>query len=192
MDLKRIIAYSSVAHMNLITLGLFSFNVIGLEGAVIQSISHGFVSSAMFILIGTLYERYHSRTLYYYGGLSHMTPIFSIVLLVFTLANIALPGTSSFIGEFMVLCGIYQMNTLCGLISTTSVIFSGAYGLWLYNRIVFGNLKIFNTILYKDLNLKEFAILLPLIFLIIFIGVYPTYIINYIHLNVISLFTVFL
>ncbi len=189
MDLKRIIAYSSVAHMNLITLGLFSFNVIGLEGAVIQSISHGFVSSAMFILIGTLYDRYHSRSLYYYGGLCHMTPVFSVILLVFTLANIALPGTSSFIGEFMVLCGIYQANILCCLFSTTSVIFSGAYGLWLYNRIVFGNLKIFNTILYSDLNFKEFAMLLPLAFLILFIGVYPSYIINYIHLDVLLLFT---
>jgi proton-translocating NADH-quinone oxidoreductase chain M len=192
VDLKRIIAYSSVAHMNLITLGIFSFNVIGLEGAVIQSISHGFVSSALFILIGILYEKYHSRSLYYYGGLCHMTPIFSIVLLLFTLANIALPGTSSFIGEFMVLCGIYQSSMLCCLFATLGVIFSGAYSLWLYNRIVFGNLKTFNTILYSDLNLKEFVILMPLAFFVFFIGVYPNFIVNYIHLSVSLLFSCFI
>jgi NADH-quinone oxidoreductase subunit M len=191
IDLKRIIAYSSVAHMNLITLGLFSFNTIGLEGAVVQSISHGFVSSAMFILIGILYDRYHSRSLYYYGGLCHMTPIFSVIFLIFTLANIALPGTSSFVGEFLILCGIYQVNTLCCLFSTTSVIFSGAYGLWLYNRIAFGNLKIFNTLLYKDINFKEFVIIFPLILLVLLIGIYPSYIINYIHLDILLLFTSF-
>ena len=111
-DLKRIIAYSSVAHMNLVTLGIFSFNSIGLEGAVLQSISHGFVSGAMFLLIGVLYDRYHSRFLYYYGGLVHMMPVYSIFLLIFTMANIALPGTSSFVGEFLLLTGIYKTNVL--------------------------------------------------------------------------------
>ena len=182
-DLKRIIAYSSVAHMNLVTLGIFSFNIIGIEGAIIQSISHGFVAGAMFLLVGILYDRYHSRLLYYYGGLVHMMPIYSVLFLLFTMANIALPGTSSFIGEFLLLTGVYKMNTLCSIIATLGVILCGAYSLWLYNRIIFGNLKINNTILFKDINFREFSILLPLLLLTLLMGIYPKFFLNYIQLS---------
>jgi len=126
-DLKRIIAYSSVAHMNLVTMGIFSFNIVGIEGSIMQSISHGFVSGAMFLLVGILYDRYHSRLLYYYGGLVHMMPVYAVLFLIFTMANIALPGTSSFVGEFLLLTGIYKVNILASVISALGVILCGAY-----------------------------------------------------------------
>ena len=189
-DLKRIIAYSSIAHMNLVTLGIFSFNIVGLEGAIVQSISHGFVASAMFLLIGILYDRYHSRLLYYYGGLVHMMPIYSVMFLIFTMANIALPGTSSFVGEFLLLSGIYKTNVLTCIISALGVILCGAYSLWLYNRLTFGNLKINNTLLYKDLTFREFSILLPLLGLTIFMGIYPKFFLNYIHFSSSNLYLI--
>lgn len=172
-DLKRIIAYSSVAHMNVVTLGLFSFNSIGIEGAILQSLSHGFVSGGMFLLIGILYDRYHSRFLYYYGGLVHMMPFFAIFLLIFTLANIALPSTSSFVGEFLLLTGIYKTNVFVAAIGALGVILCGGYSLWLYNRVIFGNLKIDHTLKFKDMTLHEILVLLPLLILIFFMGIYP-------------------
>jgi NADH-quinone oxidoreductase subunit M len=127
--MKRIIAYSSVAHMNMVTLGIFSFNVIGVEGAILQSLSHGFVAGGLFVLIGILYSRFHSRFIYYYGGLVHTMPIFSSIFLLFTLANIALPGTSSFIGEFLLLIGIFKISIVTCTFSAIGVILSGAYSL---------------------------------------------------------------
>ncbi len=186
-DLKRIIAYSSVAHMNLVTLGIFSFNTIGLEGSILQSISHGFVSGAMFLLVGVLYDRYHSRFLYYYGGLVHMMPVYAVLLLIFTMANIALPGTSSFVGEFLLLTGIYKTNIVAAIVGALGVILCGAYSLWLYNRIIFGNLKISYTIKFKDINFREFMILLPLLIFVIFMGIYPSFFSNFIHLSVSNL-----
>lgn len=182
-DLKRIIAYSSVAHMNLVTLGIFSFNIVGLEGSILQSISHGFVSGAMFLLIGILYDRYHSRLLYYYGGLVHMMPLYSVLLLIFTMANIALPGTSSFVGEFLLLSGIYKTNIVSSIVGAIGVILCGAYSLWLYNRIIFGNLKIAYILKFKDINSREFAIMFPLLVLVIFMGIYPSFFSNFIHLS---------
>ena len=186
-DLKRIIAYSSVAHMNLVTLGIFSFNIIGIEGSILQSISHGFVAGGMFLLIGIVYDRYHSRLLYYYGGLVHMMPIYSGILLVFTMANIALPGTSSFVGEFLLLLGIYKTNVISAIVGALGVILCGAYSLWLYNRMIFGNLKTTFIVRFKDLNFLEFSILLPLLFFVIYMGVYPSFFSNFIHLSVCNL-----
>jgi proton-translocating NADH-quinone oxidoreductase chain M len=189
-DLKRIIAYSSVAHMNLVTMGIFSFNIIGIEGSIMQSISHGFVSGAMFLLVGILYDRYHSRLLYYYGGLVHMMPVYAVLFLIFTMANIALPGTSSFVGEFLLLTGIYKVNILSSVISALGVILCGAYSLWLYNRIIFGNLKINHTLLFKDITFREFAIIFPLLFLVFLMGIYPTFFLNFIHLASSNLFLI--
>jgi len=189
-DLKRIIAYSSVAHMNLVTMGIFSFNIIGIEGSIMQSISHGFVSGAMFLLVGILYDRYHSRLLYYYGGLVHMMPVYAVLFLIFTMANIALPGTSSFVGEFLLLTGIYKVNILSSVISALGVILCGAYSLWLYNRIIFGNLKINHTLLFKDITFREFAILFPLLFLVFLMGIYPTFFLNFIHLASSNIFLI--
>lgn len=172
-DIKRIIAYSSVAHMNLVTIGLFSFTLLGLEGALLQSISHGFVASALFFMIGILYTRYHSRFLFYYGGLIHLMPLFTSFFLFFILANIAMPGTSSFMGEFLLLLGVYQNSFLLCVLATLGVIFCGSYSLWLYNRICFGNLKKNNTLLYQDLTRKEFLILFPFFVLVILFGIKP-------------------
>lgn len=180
-DLKRIVAYSSIAHMNLVTIGIFSFNVIGIEGAIMQSISHGFVSSAMFFMIGILYDRYHSRIIHYYGGLVQMMPLYSALFLLFTLANIALPGTSSFVGEFLLLSGVYKINTVCYIFAALGVILSGAYSLWLYNRVIYGNLKTNSTIIFEDLTFREFSVLIPLLLLVLFMGIYPKFFLNYLH-----------
>lgn len=180
-DLKRIIAYSSIAHMNLVTIGIFSFNLIGIEGSIIQSVSHGFVSGALFFLVGMLYNRYHSRLLFYYSGLVHIMPVFSIFFLIFTLANIALPGTSNFIGEFLLLIGIYKINSIVCFFSTLGVIFCGMYSLWVYNRIIFGNLKIKSIKSFIDLNYVEIIILLPLLSLTFYMGISPSFFIKYIH-----------
>ena len=185
-DLKRIVAYSSVAHMNLVVLGAFSFNVIGLEGCLLQSISHGFVSSAMFFIIGALYERYHSRFVYYYGGLVHMMPLYSTLFLIFTMANIALPGTSSFVGEFLLLAGIYKSNVICCIVGTTGVILCGAYSLWLYNRIVFGNLRIAYTKKFQDINFREFTVLMPLVIFVFITGIFPSFFLNFMHISAVS------
>jgi proton-translocating NADH-quinone oxidoreductase chain M len=180
-DLKRIIAYSSIAHMNLVVLGLFSFNNIGLEGAIIQSISHGFVSGALFLLVGILYDRYHSRLLMYYSGLVHIMPIYAGCFLFFTMANIALPGTSSFIGEFLLLLGTFKYNATCCFIAALSVIISGAYSLWLSNRLLFGNIKIKFTNKYKDINIREFFLILPLIIFVLLLGILPNIVSKFIQ-----------
>jgi hypothetical protein len=182
-DFKRIIAYSSVAHMNLVTLGIFSFNSIGIEGSILQSVSHGFVSAAMFLLIGILYKRYHSRLIYYFNGLVHMMPLYSIFFLIFTMANIALPGTSSFVGEFLLLCGIYKTNSLIAVLGAIGVILCGSYSLWLYNRIIFGNLKIVYAQKFQDLNFREFLILFSLLFFVFLMGIYPSFFSKLINLH---------
>lgn len=182
-DMKRIVAYSSIAHMNLVVLGVFSFNVIGLEGSILQSISHGFVSSAMFFIIGILYDRYHSRFVHYYGGLVHTMPIYAVVFLVFTMANIALPGTSSFIGEFLLLAGVYNTNAACSIAGASGIMLCGVYSLWMYNRLIFGSLKINYTERFQDINFREFTVLLPLGVFVLIGGIYPHFFLNFIHLS---------
>jgi proton-translocating NADH-quinone oxidoreductase chain M len=163
-DFKRIIAYTSVAHMNLVMLGIFSFNIIGIEGAILQSLSHGFVASALFLIIGVVYDRHHTRMVKYYGGLVHVMPIYIIIFLFFTMANIGLPGTSSFVGEFLILVGSFKVNTTITFLGATGMILGGCYSLWLFNRIAYGNLKIQYCKKFIDLNLREFLTFLPLIF----------------------------
>lgn len=184
IDLKRIIAYSSVAHMNLIVIGLFSFDIIGLEGALLQSVSHGFVSSALFFLIGMIYVRYHTRTIYYYGGITQIMPIFSTFFLFFTMANIALPGTSSFVGEFLILLSSFKANFKVTLLIVTSVVLCGSYSLWVFNRISFGNLKQQYMLSYSDLQLREFCILLPLFLFTVFLGIFPYIFFKYINASI--------
>ena len=192
IDLKKIIAYSSVAHMNFVMLGLFSSNYQGLHGSLYLMLSHGIVSGALFICVGILYDRYHSRILNYYGGLATFMPIFSGFFLIFTLANIGLPGTSSFVGEFLIILGLLQFNYFFIFISATSVILSSVYGLWLFNRVMFGQLQVKYIFKFCDLTNREFFLLLPLGFLSIFGGIYPKvffdtfeitimYMINYIY-----------
>merc|ERR1712138_115300 len=127
--------------MNLVVMGFFCFNTVGLEGAIIQSISHGFVSSALFLVIGVVYDRHHTRMVKYYSGLVHTMPLFITIFLVFTMANIALPGTSSFVGEFLILLGTFQANTTAAVGGATGMVLGGGYSLWLFNRVAYGNLK---------------------------------------------------
>ncbi len=183
-DFKRIIAYTSVAHMNLVMVGLFSFNTIGLEGAIIQSLSHGFVASALFAIIGVVYERHHTRMVKYYGGLVHVMPLYTFIFLFFTMSNIGLPGTGSFIGEFLILAGSFKANTSATFISATGMVIGGCYSLWLFNRISYGNLKIQYLKNYIDINKREMFIFLPLIFGTIIIGLYPEFFLNSIHMSV--------
>lgn len=176
-DFKRIIAYTSVAHMNIVMIGIYSFNVIGLGGSIIQSISHGFVSSALFLIIGVVYDRFHTRLIKYYSGLVHIMPLYAIIFLFFTMANIALPGTSSFVGEFLILTGSLKENTTVTFLGATGMVLGGAYSLWLFNRVVYGNLKKDDGHLHLkysyDINRREFYVFLPLILGTVLLGIYP-------------------
>ncbi len=183
-DFKRIIAYTSVAHMNLVMVGLFSFNIIGLEGAVLQSLSHGFVASALFLLIGVVYDRHHTRMVKYYGGLVHTMPLYVFIFLFFTMANIGLPGTSSFVGEFLILAGSFKANTTVTFLSATGMIIGGCYALWLFNRIAYGNLKTQYFKNYLDINKREFLTFFPLILGTFVMGIYPTVFLDMIHFSI--------
>lgn len=183
-DFKRIIAYTSVAHMNLVILGIFSFNIIGLEGAILQSLSHGFVASALFLIIGVVYDRHGTRMVKYYGGLVHLMPIYTFIFLFFTMANIGLPGTSSFVGEFLILAGSFKTNTSVTLIGATGMIIGGCYSLWLFNRIAYGNLKTQYFNKFLDLNKREFMIFLPLLIGTLVIGFVPSIFLDSVHMSV--------
>lgn len=183
-DFKRIIAYTSIAHMNLVMLGIFSFNTIGLEGAIFQSLSHGFVASALFIVISIVYDRYRTRLVQYYGGLASVMPIYILIFLVFTMANIGLPGTSSFVGEFLILTGSFKVNTSITFLGATSMVIGGGYSLWLFNRIAYGNLKIQYTSKFLDLNLRECLVFLPLLLGTLITGIYPDIFLTSIHMSV--------
>lgn len=183
-DLKKIIAYISIAHMNLVLLGVFSYNIIGFEGAIYQSINHGFISSALFILIGIIYDRYKTRTIHYYGGLSTVMPLFTFIFLIFSMANIGFPGTGSFLGEILIFIGSFKINFILTSISALSLIISSAYSLWLFNRISFGNLKIQYLKNFLDLNFREFFIFIPLALGSFFTGIYSNIILKPIHFNI--------
>ena len=183
-DFKRIIAYTSVAHMNLVIIGMFCFNHISLEGALLQSISHGFVASALFLLIGIVYDRHHTRMVKYYGGLVHIMPVYTIIFLFFTMANIGLPGTGSFIGEFLILMGSYQLNTTITFFGATGMVLGGCYSLWLFNRISYGNLKTQYIMNFSDLEKKEFIVFLPLLIGTLIMGVYPDIFLTPMHMSV--------
>jgi proton-translocating NADH-quinone oxidoreductase chain M len=183
-DFKRIIAYTSIAHMNLVMLGIFSFNNIGIEGAIFQSLSHGFVASALFIVIGIVYDRYHTRIVKYYSGLVSVMPIYITIFVFFTLANISFPGTSSFIGEFLVLTGSFKCNTSVTFLGATGIIIGGAYSLWLLNRIAFGNMKVQYYKKFLDLNKREFLAFLPLILGTLILGISPNIVLTSIHMSV--------
>ena len=186
-DFKRIIAYTSIAHMNLVMLGIFSFNNVGIEGAIFQSLSHGFVASALFLVIGVVYDRYRTRLVQYYGGLASTMPIYVFIFLFFTMANIGLPGTSSFIGEFLILAGSFKVNTSITFLGATGMIIGGAYSLWLFNRISYGNLKIQYTTQFLDVSPREFVTFLPLILGTLSTGLYPNIFLTSIHMSVNSL-----
>ena len=183
-DFKRIIAYTSIAHMNLVMLGIFSFNSIGIEGAIFQSLSHGFVASALFLVIGIVYDRYHTRIVKYYSGLVSVMPIYISIFVFFTMANISFPGTSSFVGEFLILTGSFKCSTSVTFLGATGVIIGGAYSLWLLNRIAFGNLKVKYCKKFIDLNKKEFLCFVPLILGTLVLGIAPNVVLTSVHFSV--------
>ena len=183
-DMKKLIAYSSVAHMGFVTLGIFTLTQQGIEGSIIQMISHGFVSAALFVCVGVLYDRSHSRMISTYGGIVSIMPKFSIVFMIFTLAAIGLPGTSGFIGEFLILVGAFQKSFLVAAIASLGVILAAAYMLWLYKRVVFGNLINKKLLKMPDLNKSEIFILWSLVIPTVFFGFYPEPLINTVEVSV--------
>jgi NADH-quinone oxidoreductase subunit M len=172
-DIKKLIAYSSVAHMGYVTMGIFAMNEAGVQGAIFQMLSHGLVSGALFLCVGVVYDRMHTREIAAYGGLVNNMPKYAVAFLIFTMANVGLPGTSGFVGEFLTLFGIFQVNTWVALIAATGVILSAAYALWLYRRVVFGALTKESLKGLFDLSGREKVVLYPLVILVIFYGVYP-------------------
>lgn len=172
-DMKKLIAYSSVAHMGFVTMGIFAANQQGVQGAIFQMLSHGLISSALFLCVGVIYDRMHTREIAAYGGLVKIMPKFAVVFMLFTMANVGLPGTSGFVGEFLTLLGVFQVNTWVALFATTGVILSAAYALWLYRRVVFGALEKESLKAMLDLSGREKVILYPLVALTILFGVYP-------------------
>jgi proton-translocating NADH-quinone oxidoreductase chain M len=158
-DLKKIVAYSSVAHMNLSILGLYAFTQQGLDGSVYLMLGHGIVSGALFLCIGVLYDRHHTRLLYYYGGLVTVMPVFATIFFVFTLANMGFPGTVNFVGEFLVYTGIFNQNAFVGILATPAIVLSAVYSGWLYNRVMFGTLKTQYLTTFSDINRTETAVL---------------------------------
>ncbi|MEZ7896855.1 MAG: NADH-quinone oxidoreductase subunit M [Thauera sp.] len=172
-DMKKLVAYSSISHMGFVTLGFFMFNKLGVEGALVQMISHGFVSGAMFLCIGVLYDRLHSRQIADYGGVVHTMPKFAAFFMLFTMANSGLPATSGFVGEFMVVLGAVQYNFWIGFVAATTLILGAAYSLWMYKRVVFGKVANRHVAELEDINGREFAFLAVLAVCVLAMGLYP-------------------
>ena len=172
-DMKKLIAYSSVAHMAIVTVGLFAFNVQGLEGAMVVMLSHGLVSGALFLAVGVIYDRLHTREIDRYGGLAINMPYYALFFLLFTMASIGLPGTSGFVGEFLSLAGIYAMSSWVALVCTTGIILGAAYMLWLYRRVAFGPQKNADAAAMADLSKREWLLMAPIAAVVLWMGVYP-------------------
>ena len=186
-DMKKLIAYSSVAHMGFVTLGIFTMTQQGLEGSIVQMISHGLVSAALFLCVGVVYDRMHSRLIITYGGLVSVMPKYAILFMVFTLAEVGLPGTSGFVGEFLILMGVFQKSFLVAAIASLGVILGAAYMLWLYKRVIFGELINKDLLKMLDLNKSEIFILISLAIPVLFFGFYPEPLLNTIELSISNL-----
>jgi NADH-quinone oxidoreductase subunit M len=177
-DMKKLIAYSSVAHMGFVTMGIFTLNQQGLDGAIFQMISHGFISGALFLGVGVIYDRMHTRQIDAYGGLVVRMPAFALVFMLFTMANVGLPGTSGFVGEFLTLTAAFRANTWIAFGATSGVILSAAYALWLYRRVIFGDLIKENLKSITDMDRRERLMMAPLIIMTLVLGVYPALVLD--------------
>ena len=188
-DVKKLIAYSSVAHMGFVTMGIFTLNRQGIDGAMFQMISHGLVSGALFLCVGVVYDRMHTREIAAYGGLVKTMPLYAFTFMVFTMANVGLPGTSGFVGEFLALMGAFKSNTWVAFFATFGVILSAAYALWLYRRVIFGKLEKPALMHLPDMTPRELTTLLPLVVLTIFFGAYPAPILDIFGISVEAIIT---
>ncbi|MDR5651289.1 NADH-quinone oxidoreductase subunit M [Ruixingdingia sedimenti] len=188
-DMKKLIAYSSVAHMGYVTMGIFAANQQGIDGAIFQMLSHGFVSGALFLCVGVIYDRMHTRDIDAYGGLVNRMPAYALIFMLFTMANVGLPGTSGFIGEFLTIMGVFQVNTWVALVAATGVILSASYALWLYRRVVFGDLIKESLRTITDMTARERAIFAPLVAMTLLLGVYPSLVTDIIGPSVSALVT---
>jgi NADH-quinone oxidoreductase subunit M len=188
-DMKKLIAYSSVAHMGFVTMGLFTLTSQGLEGGIFQMLSHGIVSAALFLCVGVIYDRMHTREIAAYGGLVNRMPVYAFCFMAFTLANVGLPGTSGFIGEILTLFGAFSVNSWVAFFAATGVILSAAYALWLYRRIIFGNLEKAALKSIADMNWREIGFMAPLVALTIFFGFYPSALLDVMAISVKKLIT---
>jgi NADH-quinone oxidoreductase subunit M len=186
-DMKKLIAYSSVAHMGYVTMGVFSLNQQGIDGAIFQMISHGFISGALFLIVGVIYDRIHTREINAYGGLVNRMPAYALIFMLFTMANVGLPGTSGFVGELLTLIGVFQVNIWVALFATFGVVLSAAYALWLYRRVVFGDLIKVSLKSINDLDRRERLLFTPLILATVILGVYPNFILDIIGPSVSTL-----
>ena len=183
-DMKKLIAYSSVAHMGFVTVGTFTLTVQGIEGAIFQMLSHGVVSAALFLVVGVVYDRMHSRDIDTYGGLVHRMPAYAVVFMLFVLASVGLPGTSGFVGEFLVLVGAFQVNTWVAALTATGVILGVAYMLYLYRRVIFGKLTKESLRKIRDLSPREMAVFAPLVLVVLWMGVHPAPFLEVMHASV--------
>ncbi|MBW6507158.1 MAG: NADH-quinone oxidoreductase subunit M [Rhodobacteraceae bacterium] len=188
-DMKKLIAYSSVAHMGFVTMGIFAFNKQGIDGAIFQMLSHGFVSGALFLCVGVIYDRMHTREIEAYGGIVNRMPVYALLFMFFTMANVGLPGTSGFVGEFLTLVGIFQVNTWVATVATTGVVLSAAYSLWLYRRVVLGDLIKESLKSVTDMDRREKLIFAPLVVMTLLLGVYPSLVTDIIGPSVTALVT---
>jgi NADH-quinone oxidoreductase subunit M len=171
--MKKLIAYSSVAHMGLVTLGIFTLNQQGIEGAIVQMLSHGVVSAALFLIVGVVYDRLHTRLIQRYEGLANTMPSYALIFMVFMLASVGLPGTSGFVGEFLVIVGAFQVNTWVALLAATGMVLGAAYMLWLYRRVIFGVITKEDLKAMMDVTWREKVVFAPLIVVTLWMGIYP-------------------
>jgi NADH-quinone oxidoreductase subunit M len=183
-DMKKLIAYSSISHMGFVTLGIFIFNVHGMEGAIIQMISHGFISGALFLCVGVLYDRMHSRQIADYGGVVNTMPVFAALFMLFAMANSGLPGTSGFVGEFMVIMGAVKANVWYAVAAATTLVFGAAYTLWMYKRVIFGAVANHHVADLADLNAREVLVLGLLALAVLVMGVWPNPFAEVLHTSV--------
>ncbi len=186
-DMKKLIAYSSVAHMGFVTVGIFAANQQAVEGAIIQMLSHGFVSAALFLCVGVVYDRIHSREIARYGGLVHRMPRYAAVFMLFMLASVGLPGTSGFVGEFLIMLGVFEVSTWAALLIASGMVLGAAYMLYLYRRVIFGRLTKDDLKSILDLDAREMLIFAPLVFLVLWMGIYPAPFLDIISMSVTNL-----
>jgi NADH-quinone oxidoreductase subunit M len=188
-DIKKLVAYSSVSHLGFVVLGIFAMNEQGLQGGILQMVNHGLSTGALFLIVGMIYERRHTREIDAFGGLAKVVPAFSAVFLITTLSSIGLPGLNGFVGEFLILLGAFQANRLLGAIAASGVVLAAVYMLWMYQRVVWGDVKHDANRALKDLSPREWAVVLPLVALMVWIGVYSKPVLDRTEVSARSLIT---